>query len=213
VNCVHGSFHGMGAVLLLLLAKSRMKSAASALIKSALTATRHVARAVGQGGRAGIKNATKELVKEHALKHGRAFLREEVAPLARSGASQFYPPQMYGMLGVSPAAQKFPASCECDYFAAAPVSPSGKKILTCHSCAPKGMGARNFQVALEAVLPSKPRGRQPAARFRNFFNATKKSSGSKGSRGRSLPGHSRSKRTQGASRARSEGRTRSKSKK
>lgn len=215
MNCVHGSFHGMGAELHLLLAKSRMKSGAAGLLRTALAATRHLGRAAtkaaGEGGREGIKNATKELVKEHALKLGRGQYFQPMSSMGAEGAggstSHIYVPQMYGMLGASVATQKYPASCECDYYAAAPLSPSGKKILTCHSCAPKGMGGRNYQRALEAILPVAPRARVVPARFHNGANA-----GKKGSRGRSLNRGSRTRRTAPSGRAKSEGRTRSKSK-
>ena len=217
MNCVHGSFHGMDAVLRLFLAKSRMKSAASAFLKTAISATRHAGRAVtkaaGEGGREGIKNATKELVKEHALKLGRGHYFQPMSSMGAEGlgaggsTSHIYMPQMYGMMGVSVGAQKYPASCECDYYVAAPVSPSGKKILTCHSCAPKGMGGRNYQRALEAILPVGARARAAPARFRSGSNA-----GKKGSRGRSLNRGSRTRRAGPSGRAKSEGRTRPKSK-
>ena len=195
-------------------AKSRMKSGASAFLRSALAATRHAGRAVtkaaGEGGREGIKNATKELVHEHALRLGRGQFFQPVAASMRAeaeGPSRVYVPQLYGMLGASVMTQKFPASCECDYFAAAPVSPSGKKILTCHSCAPKGMGGRNYQRALEAILPAGQRAQVVPARFRNGANA-----GKKGSRGRSLTRASHSRRAAPPSRAKSTGNTRSRSK-
>lgn len=193
-----------------------MKSGAAGLIRTALAATRHVGRAVtkaaGEGGREGVKNATKELVKEHALKLGRGHFFQAspaaaAAPNGAGGSSQLYVPHAYGMLALPVAAQKYPASCECDYFAGAPVSPSGKKILTCHSCAPKGMGGRNYQRALEAILPVGPRGRVIPARFRN--SAT---SGKKGSRGRSFNRASHTRRAASSGRAKSEGRTRSRSK-
>ena len=191
-----------------------MKSSASALIKTALAATRHAGRAVtkaaGEGGREGIKNATKELVKEHALRIGRTSLFPSVAAAAAAPvmAGSVFAPQIYGMLAAPVGAQKFPASCECDYYAGAPVSASGKKILTCHSCAPKGMGARNYHRALEAILPAGPRARAAPAHLRNALGTKKRS----GSRGRSLTRHSHSRRTKSSGRAKSAGHTRSKSK-
>ena len=194
-----------------------MKSGASALLRTALAATRHAGRAVtkaaGEGGREGIKNAAKELVHEHALKLGRGqyfqspVLAASIAAEGAEGPKRVYVPQLYGMLGASVMTQKFPASCECDYFPAAPVSPSGKKILTCHSCAPKGMGGRNYQRALEAILPAGQRAQVVPARFRNAANA-----GKKGSRGRSLTRASHSRRAGPPSRAKSTGNTRSRSK-
>jgi hypothetical protein len=195
-----------------------MKSSASALLRTALTATRHAGRAVtkaaGEGGREGIKNATKELVKEHALRMARTPLFSSVGAAAAAVpvmAGSVLAPQMYGMMAAPMRAQQYPASCECDYYAGAPVSASGRKILTCHSCAPKGMGARDYQRALEAVLPAGPRGRAAPAYLRNFLGPKKRS----GSRGRSLTRHSHSRRatrTKSAGRAKSAGHTRSKSK-
>ena len=195
-----------------------MKSSASALLRTALAATRHAGRAVtkaaGEGGREGIKNATKELVKEHALRIGRTPLFPSAGAAAAAVpamAGSVLVPQMFGMMAAPVGAQKFPASCECDYYAGAPVSASGRKILTCHSCAPKGMGARNYQRALEAVLPVAPRARAAPAYLRNFVGPKKRS----GSRGRSLTRHSHSRRaarTKSSGRAKSAGHTRSKSK-
>ena len=169
-----------------------MKGVASGLLRSALGATRHVARATtkvaGEGAKEGLKNAVKNLTKEHVLKLGRQSLfgSSMAAPSSSGGISQVYHPlqiaRAYAQVGY-----QFPASCECDYYAGAPVSASGKKILTCYSCAPRGMGARNYQRALDVtgLFPEGPRARAKPSHLKNYVlgNVTRKSRSRSESRG------------------------------
>jgi len=153
-----------------------MKGAASGLLRSALTATRHATKAAikatGEGVKEGIKGATKNLVKEHALKYVRGSVPIGSAPMPSIAESVLgsYAPHGGILASSIVKQQQYPASCECDFYVGAPLSPSGKKILTCHSCAPKGMGARDYQRALEAttIMPLNARARKAPSYYSAF---------------------------------------------
>ena len=153
-----------------------MKGIASGLLRSALTATRHATKAAvkatGEGVKEGIKGATKNIVKEHALKYVRGSVPVSSAPMQSITESVIgsYVPHGGILASSIVRQQQYPASCECDFYAGAPRTPSGKKILTCHSCAPKGMGARDYQRMLEAstMMPLNARPRKAPSYYNAF---------------------------------------------
>jgi hypothetical protein len=116
-------------------------------------------RAVGEGAREGVKDVAKNMTAAHL----RSFLKGSAAagPRPMASALGLYPGMGMGMgMGVGGLSaqrmfwapvQGYPTYCDCEENPGGLRTPSGNKLLVCHSCATKGKGAADYRTELEAA--------------------------------------------------------------
>ena len=133
------------------------------------------AKAAGKGTLKGVHNASRNMAKAQAGNFLRRTLKSGsyAGMLAGEGAPVYAREPALMVQHMLPPMQQFPAVCACDVEGRAEQAPGGKKLLTCHSCAPRGMGARNYRAQLEGQAfvfrgrsgfrSSSPRPRAPSA--------------------------------------------------
>jgi len=144
------------------------KEAMKGVLKSAFAVGKEGVKAAGQGAKEGLKGAVKNTVREEALK---AFRGRFLVPGTTSYAQPVYAhssamPPMAMMAPMAPPVQTFPAYCACDENPRAQRAHDGKRMMMCHTCAPRGMGVGDFKTQYEAgVAPVAPRARPPSAYF------------------------------------------------
>ena len=116
------------------------------------------ARAVGEGAREGVKDVAKNITAAQL----RSFLKGPAAgPRPMASALGLYPGMGMGMgMGVGGLSaqrmfwapvQGYPTYCDCEENPGGLRTPSGNKLLMCHSCATKGKGAADYRTELEAA--------------------------------------------------------------
>lgn len=131
-----------------------MAAAASALSRLLLPVARAgiaTAKAAGKGSLKGVQNASRNMAKAQASN----FLRRTLKSGSYAGMLAGEGPPVYArepalmIQHMLPPAHQFPSICACEVNPRAEQAPDGKKLLICHSCAPRGMGARNYKAHLE----------------------------------------------------------------
>ena len=146
------------------------KELAKGVLKSALAAGKGAMKAAGQGAKEGIKGAVKNTVREEAMK---ALRGRFLVP----GSASYAEPAFYGssmgpaamMAPMAQAVQAFPTYCACDENPRAQRAHDGKRMMMCHTCAPRGMGVGDFKTQYETrVEPVAPRARPPSGYFANL---------------------------------------------
>jgi hypothetical protein len=143
-----------------------MPKAADALIavgKGGLELVKAAGKAAGKG----VKTGAEEAVKEAAHNATKVYLRGRLGyhgPRASAGPldSVFVAPATMSFAPSARApAQLYPTFCDCEENPVAEAGPHGK-LLKCHSCAPRGMPAREYRGQLDvasviAELVERPR--------------------------------------------------------
>ena len=140
-------------------------------------------KAAGKAAGKGVKTGAEEAVKEAAHNATKVYLRGRLGyhgPRANAGplASAFVAPAAMSFVpSVRAPAQLYPTFCDCEENPMAEAGPHGK-LLKCHSCAPKGLGAREYRGQLEvasviAELVERPRPSYVRERARSASNKRK----------------------------------------
>jgi hypothetical protein len=156
-----------------------MSKVAEALVKSGI----QVLKAAGKGTVKGVKEGTREAARNFVRNEGGRFMRgrlgyDSLRAAAPSAHELVAPPA----LSIAATRQLFPTFCDCEENPIAPRGQAGK-LLKCHSCAPRGLPAREYRTQLEghtfATRKRSPNGLASSIFKLRGITASKKRSGSR----------------------------------
>jgi hypothetical protein len=129
--------------------------AASGMVKAGVQFGKQAMGAAGKGALKGVEEAAKEAAKQEARNRLGRFISSSPASRSIASAGEASPfshavfrPSATTTLVLS---QEYPTVCECEPNPRAEYSPSGHRLFECHSCAGKGMSAREYRTYLESL--------------------------------------------------------------